>query len=118
MITDKIRKGIERRASVDDEWDYGIKQSWKNVLAIISENLEDTIYFIENDCTGDEFSWLSEIFNEIIDIFPTQRIIEALRKTAKKYPIEVKKYNINFCIDEAEGYLEFISNNQNKKDIK
>ena len=113
MITDRIREGIKQRASVNDEWDYGINQSWKNVLKIISENFEDTIYFIENDCTGDEFSWLSEIFNEIIDIFPSERIIEARRKTAKKYPEEVEKYNINSFISEADSHLDYILSTKN-----
>lgn len=78
------------------------------MLAIISESLDDTVNFIENDCTPNEFSWLSEIYNKIIDIFPSQKIITTLRKTASKYPDEVEKYNLNYCIDEAEGYLEFL----------
>ena len=113
MITERIRKGIAQRSSVDDEWEYGVQQSWSNILAIISENLEDTVCFIEHNCTGDELSWLSEVFNEIIDIFPTKRIIDALRKAAEKYPAEVKKYHINSCIDEAEGHLAFILSTQN-----
>ena len=108
MITDKLRKAIANRAATDDEWDYGVQQSWKDVLSIISENLDDTVSFIENDCTADEFSWLSEIYDEIIDVFPSNRIITALRKTASKYPDEVEKYNLNYCIDEANGHLEFL----------
>lgn len=110
MITDELRKGIVQRATVDDEWDYGIQQSWKNVLNIILNNANEVIDFIENDCTADEFSWLSEILNEIIDIIPSQRLIKALRKTAEKYPEEVQKYNLESCIDEAEGHLNFILN--------
>ena len=108
MMIEKLRKAIANRASTDDEWDYGVQQSWKEVLAIISESLDDTVNFIENDCTPNEFSWLSEIYNKIIDIFPSKRIVIALRKTAIKYPDEVEKYNLNYCIDEAEGYLEFL----------
>lgn len=110
MISEKIRKGIEQRAAVDDEWDYGVKESWKKVLAIIAESIEETISFIENDCTANEFSWLSEIFDEIIDIFPNKKIIDALRKAAQKYPEETEKYNINYCIDMAESHLNFLTN--------
>lgn len=108
MITNELRKGIAQRATVDDEWDYGIQQSWKNILNIISGNANDFIDFIENDCTADEFSWLSEIFDDIIDIIPSPRLIEALHKTAEKYPEEVQKYNLEACIDEAEGHLSFV----------
>lgn len=35
MITEKLRKAIANRAAVDDEWDYGVQQSWKEVLSVI-----------------------------------------------------------------------------------
>lgn len=110
MMTEKIRKAIKKRALVDDEWDYGVQQSWKEVLSIISESLDDLVNFIENDCTSDEFSLLSEIYDDIIDLFPSEKVIEALRKTANKYPEEAEKYNLIYCIDEAEGHLNFIKN--------
>ena len=51
MITEKIRKAIAQRATVNDEWDYGVQQSQKAILSIISESPDDTIHFIENECT-------------------------------------------------------------------
>lgn len=84
-------------------------------MSIISENFDGIIDFIENECTTDEFSWLSEIYNEIIDIFPSKKIVEALRKTADKYPEEVEKYNLVYCIDEAEEHLGFIKSTHNKQ---
>lgn len=83
-------------------------------MSIISESFVGIIDFIENDCTADDFSWLSEIYDDIIDIFPSERIIEALRKTADKYPEEVKKYNLLYCIDEAEKRLGFIKSEHNE----
>lgn len=113
MMTEKIRNAIKIRASIDDEWDYGVQQSWKAVLSIMSENFNSVVNFIENDCTADEFSWLSEIYNEIIDIFPSEKIIVALRKTANKYPEEVDRYNLIYFIDEAEEHLSFIKSVHN-----
>ncbi len=108
MISESVRKAIEKRATISDEWDYGVHQSWEVVLSILSENFDGTINFIENDCTADEFSWLSEVFSEIVDIFPSKRIIAAFKKAASKYPVEVEKFNLNYCIDEAEEHLNFI----------
>ena len=53
MITEKIRKAIAHRATVNDEWDYGVQQSQKAILSIISESPDDTIHFIENECTAE-----------------------------------------------------------------
>lgn len=35
MITEKLRKAIANRAATDDEWDYGVQQSWKEVSYLI-----------------------------------------------------------------------------------
>ena len=67
MITDEIRASISKRASTDDEWDFGVKQCWDEEIAILSRNIEDTIAFLENDCTADEFSWLSEVFDDVAE---------------------------------------------------
>ena len=112
MINESIRNAIEKRAAISDEWDYGIRQSWKVVLSTMSESFGDTINFIENDCTADELSWLSEIFNEIVDMFPSKMLIAAFKKAASKYPAEVEKYNLNYCINEAEEHLDFILSSQ------
>ena len=113
MTTEEIRKTIKKRSTINNEWDYGIQQRRDDILKVLSENLNETINFIENNCTAEEFSWLSEIFNEIIDIFPSKIIIETLRKTAKKFPIEVEKYNINYFINEADKHLDFIQQDSN-----
>ena len=73
MITDEIRASISKRASTDDEWDFGVKQCWDEEIAILSRNIEDTIAFLENDCTADEFSWLSEVFDDVAVFIRSQR---------------------------------------------
>lgn len=117
MMTEKIRQALKKRMFIEDEWDYGVQQSWKEVLSIISGNFDEFINYIENDCTASEFSLLSEVYNEIIDIYPTTKIIDALRKTVEKYPQEAIKYNLIYCIDEAEGHLNFISYYKNNNNL-
>lgn len=108
MTTETIREAIKNRSLTDDEWDYGVEQCWKTVLALMAGNHDEVVDFIENECTADEFSLLSEIYSDIIDVLPSGKIIDALRKTAGKYPDESKKYNLHYCIDMAEGHLDFI----------
>lgn len=110
MITEEIRNAIKKRAATDDEWDFGIEQCWKEEIAILSQNIDDTIIFFEQECTADEFSWLSEIFDELIEKLPDSRIIKVLKNTAKKYPEECQKYNILDFIDSAQARLEFLTN--------
>ena len=61
---------------------------------------------MKTECTADEFSWLSEIFREIVEICPSQEFVDELYKLAEKYPEETEKYNVISFINEAAGYLE------------
>ena len=65
MITEEIRAAIQKRASTDDEWPYGVEQCWNEEIDILSKDINATIDFLEHDCTAEEFSWLSEIVDGI-----------------------------------------------------
>ena len=68
--------------------------------------MNETIEFIENECTPEQFSWLSEIFDDITRTSKSKDFVEALRHTAEKYPETTKKYNIKYFIDCAEKQVQ------------
>ena len=105
MITDEIRASITKRVATDDEWDFGVKQCWDEEIAILSRNIEDTIAFLENDCTADEFSWLSEVFDDVAEKTQSRAFVDCLYKVAKKFPDECKEYHIGRVLEFAEGAL-------------
>ena len=106
MITDEIRASITKRAATDDEWDYGVKQCWEEEIEILSRNIDDTIAFLENDCTADEFSWLSEVFDDVAEKTQSRAFVDCLYKVAKKFPDECKKYHIDRVLEFAESALK------------
>ena len=105
MITNEIRAVISKRVSTDDEWDYGVKQCWEEEIAILSRNIDDTINFLESDCTADEFSWLSEVFDDVAEKTQSRTFVNCLYKVAKKFPDECKEYHIDRVLEFAEGAL-------------
>jgi hypothetical protein len=106
MITDEIKIAIKKRAETDDEWTFGIEQCWKDEIEILSRNIQETISFLENKCSSDEFVWLSEVFDDVAEKTQSREFVNTLYKVAKKYPEETKKYHILKCIAYAEGALE------------
>lgn len=106
MITEEIRDAIRNRASTDDEWSYGVEQCWNKEIDILSRDINATIDFLEHDCTAEEFSWLSEIFDDIAKNTHSKDFISALRRTAEKYPEETMKYHIHDFIDSAECIVD------------
>jgi len=105
MITEEIRSAIQKRAVTDDEWDYGVEQCWKEEIEILSRNIDNTIAFLETECTADEFSWLSEIFDDVAEKTQSRAFVDCLYRVAKKFPEECKKYYIDRVLQYAEGVL-------------
>lgn len=105
MVED-IRAAIQKRNSTDDEWDYGVNQCWNEEIEILSRNIEETIAFLENNCTANEFSWLSEVFEQVAKKTQSRAFVDCLYRVAKKYPDECEKYHVNLVIEYADGAVE------------
>lgn len=93
------------RPKIFDECYWQLDEYDEEFSSVIADNLSEALNFIKNDCTADDFSWLSEIFDDIAEKSKSKEFIEALRETAKKFPEECEKYNIQDNIESAEGYL-------------
>ena len=75
------------------------------MIKLMTEDMTKTIDFLDHECTGDQFAWLSEIFEEIAEASQSHEFIAALRRAAKRYPEETKQFNIISFIDDAETYI-------------
>ena len=105
MTVQQIKEAFQRRATVNDEWDYGVQQCWSEEIALLTDNVDDTISFLEHYCTGDEFAWMSEIFDEISEKLQSREFIVALKGAAARFPEETEKYNIVPFIESAEAKI-------------
>lgn len=101
----EFREIIKTRASIDDEWYTEIEKCWKEMTELFSADISKTILFLDV-CTADEFSWLSEIIEEVAKRTHSKEFVAALRKTADKYPEETKQYNIVDFIESAECIVD------------
>ena len=103
-IKDKYPEIIKLREA-EEELPWDDMKSIKATIQLFTADLQQTIEFLDNDCTADQFSWMSEVFDEISEKLQSWEFIDALRRTAAKYPEETKKYNILSFIETAEGML-------------
>ena len=124
MNVSKLRTELAHRLSLDVNDDYGIEESWKNLTAILSDNIVDTINFFSKECTDEELFWLSEVFSDISEIVQNKEFVQVLRSrlsqvTRESYDqnsfksehmkkwIDYDEYvrSVNLDIDYAEGAL-------------
>ena len=97
----KLRDEVEERSQGNDY--YGIQQCWKKEIALLTADMDETIRFLDTECTADEFAWLSEVFDDVAEITQSKQFIDALYRLADKYPEETKAENILSFIESAEA---------------
>lgn len=96
---------IQKRKAIEGDVDYDNNPIIKDMIDLMTKNVSQVVNFIMNDCSEEQFIWLSEILDEIIEKTNSPEIIDALRIAAKKYPQATQKYNINYFINSAAEYL-------------
>ena len=68
-------------------------------------SLNSAISYIKDSCTASEFSWLSEIFDDVAEKTHSLDFINALEGIAKKYPEETAEYNLLESIASAKALI-------------
>lgn len=89
-----------------DEWDYGIEQCWEQMVQILTEDIPSSIEYLKNECTADEYSWISEVLDDIAEQTGSVEFIACYREQMERFPEESEKYNIAGVIPYAEAILE------------
>lgn len=91
---------------IDDAPDYYESSSTiKAEIDLFSKDVQKTVQFLNNDCSAEQFVWMSEVFEEISAKLQSWDFIDALKRCADKYSEECKDYNIQECIEYAIGEL-------------
>lgn len=93
-----------------DHEDYErMSKLWREMidLAIESDDtFKDFLKYMYEEMTESEYSYLSEVSDEISQEKPSYEFIEAYKFLAEKYPEETKRFDILDFIDVAEGFVE------------
>ena len=109
-IKDEYPEIIKQRIKddgLDDTPDYWeTSPTIKCEIELFTRNLQETIDFLDNDCTAEQLSWMAEVFEEISAKLQSWDFVDALRRVAEKYPEYSKKYHLSDTIAIAEAQLE------------
>ena len=106
MDIQKFREVLKRRDETHNEYDYGLEMCWREEVEILSEDIPSTIEYLKNECTADEFVWISEIIDDLAEKTRNRELIECYKSLMGKFPEESKRYHVDFCIECAEDFLE------------
>ena len=102
-----ILRQRKKEDGIDDTPDYyETSPTIKAEIELFTRNLQETVQFLDNDCTADQLIWLSEVFEEISAKLQSWEFIDALKRAADRFPKECEQYSIRDFILFAEGQLD------------
>ncbi len=98
---EKIREIIKKRETTNDEWQAGVEKCWAELTEALTEDIEVTRKFLLEDCTADEASWVSEVYDDIVYKTQSQEYIDLLRKSINRFPEEAERHHMAENLDIA-----------------
>ncbi len=102
----KYRELLKKRIETPDEILSFKDPCMKDAISLFAKNVPEAIEFLKNDCTEDEYSWISEIIEDIAAESENLELIQVYASLADKYPDETKKYNVMSFINSALAIAE------------
>lgn len=111
MNIDKFKEVIARRIYVEKisfgEWDDGIEECRKKEIDLLTEDIPSTIEYLKTECTADEYSWISEVLDDVLEINPSKELVQVYKDLMPKFPEECQRYNIAGTVEIAENMIRW-----------
>ena len=110
QIEDIIKERIRIANETYSNWYDGIERCWTQLIDILSADAGESIDYFLHECTDEEFFWLSEIFEEIVEKTQSRELVSALR--ARLAQVTPEKYDRQSFKSEHMrnwiGYAEYV----------
>lgn len=100
MIDNEIKVILEKRNNIHSEDYHSIEECWEKEIGILTADIDETIEYLSNRCTPEEYVCLSEVFDDIIEKINSEKLADCLLSLAEKFPKETEEYNIRSFIVE------------------
>lgn len=81
----KLKELLAKEKSLTEKTDGLFDVVFKQKVEILREDLEKTVAFLD-ECTQDEFYWVSNAFEDISEAFRDERFIECLKRNQLRFP--------------------------------
>ena len=87
MNKEKLVELIEKNKNIELEDDFAQNFIWNEMFEILSQNLNDTITFLDNS-TAEELEYICSIFDDLSEHFKSQELIECMERNAARTGVD------------------------------
>ena len=104
-IQDELQIILQKRSGIDSEDSYSLTNCWKEETELLAKDISATIDFLDHESTGDQFSWISEIYDDLVEKTQSKALIDCFYRNAKRFPEETSRYYLLSAIKSSEDFL-------------
>ena len=79
MNIELLRKTVAEAIALHPEDDYGFERCWKIMTEILTENMTETVNYLINQCTDEEFFWIASVFDDVAEKTQSKDFVDAIR---------------------------------------
>ena len=79
MNIELLRKTVAENITLHPEDDHGCERCWKIMTEILTENMTETVNYLINQCTDEEFFWIASVFDDVADKTQSKEFVRAIR---------------------------------------
>lgn len=97
-----FRELIRERDATCDEDAYALNCVRDKQIKLCCEYMSFFIKFLDEDCTGDEYGLLSEIYEDVAATCPNREYVASLYRAVRKFPKETEDYRTMSFVEGAD----------------
>ena len=105
MMQNAYLKLLNDRLALHLNDDIGLMENWKEQTTLLSSNIGDSISFILNDITDDQFVWMSEVFEDVAEQSQSQDFVDAIRARALRIKSKEDRESVLSEVEYASNRL-------------
>ena len=79
---------------------------WEAEIKQFTANIQESIQFIENECSDEEFYWLAEVFDDIMEKTRSVDFLNCIRRRVQMVKDDGRKAELLEDIKTAEEYVD------------
>ena len=102
---EKLKKTLHLRMYGNPD-DYFEESVWKEEVDAITADLPVVIHFVLSDCTDEEFEWLSEVFDDVMEKTRSIEFLHCIRLRVQRIESSERKAELLKDIKTAEEYID------------
>ena len=101
----KLQKVLHLRMYGNPD-DYYEESVWKEEINAICADLPAAIRFILSDCSDEEFQWLSEVFDDVMEKTRSADFLNCIRRRVRRVKDDVRRAELLEDLKTAEEYID------------